>query len=277
MVGVDVAGFVADDHGRAAGEVRHVGRGQCDRGRAVGQSRRSARSGEPKEMLAWAVALGSAAPATAGGAARRGAPTQGEHAQCRCAHDRASPRARGSGARPRSLLRIGTTLPNRSGSQTLTAALVRSCRTSAPPFGWSGRFPVSMSSRSARSTDGPLERCISEGAGPELRIAAAGDQPGTLEHLEVPGDDCRLISNGSASTFTVARPWARRARMARRVGSASAAKVRSSSSSPTTFNLSVDQPTRLIMWRTAAERGMMHADAARPSHEGSVTWRCPPP
>ena len=35
----------------------------------------------------------------------------------------------------------------------------------------------------------------------------------------------RLMSNGAASSVTVASPWASRARIARRVGSARAAKV----------------------------------------------------
>ena len=40
-----------------------------------------------------------------------------------------------------------------------------------------------------------------------------------------------LISNGAASSITVASPLASRARIARRVGSASAANVRSSRAS----------------------------------------------
>ena len=39
------------------------------------------------------------------------------------------------------------------------------------------------------------------------------------------------IANGSASSVTVALPWPSRSRIDRRVGSASAAKVRSSCSS----------------------------------------------
>ena len=67
-------------------------------------------------------------------------------------------------------------------------------------------------------------------AGPPLRLLAADDQPRALEHLEV-SRDCReiagkLIGNGAANSPTVASPSARRVKIERRVGSASAAKVK---------------------------------------------------
>jgi hypothetical protein len=61
------------------------------------------------------------------------------------------------------------------------------------------------------------ERIGFEFAGTPLGFATAGD-----ECLETAG---MLISKGSASSVTEASPRARRARMARRVGSASAEKV----------------------------------------------------
>ena len=58
-----------------------------------------------------------------------------------------------------------------------------------------------------------------------LRPPAARDQPRALEHLEVLRDGLGGVANGSASSLTVASPSASRFRIARRVGSASAAKV----------------------------------------------------
>src|SRR6516165_2369405 len=55
----------------------------------------------------------------------------------------------------------------------------------------------------------------------------------TLRCLETPG---RVMSNGAASSLTVASPVARRARMARLVGSARAANVASSRSSTTVMS-----------------------------------------
>ena len=48
-----------------------------------------------------------------------------------------------------------------------------------------------------------------------------------------------LIAKGAASSVTVASPAASRARMARRVGSASAARFASNSSVSATYNLLV--------------------------------------
>src|SRR2546422_10252617 len=75
-----------------------------------------------------------------------------------------------------------------------------------------------------------------EAARPPLRVTAARNQAGALQHLQVLGDRrkvleragtfrCLEIANGSASSVTDASPDARRARIARRVGSARAAKM----------------------------------------------------
>ena len=70
-----------------------------------------------------------------------------------------------------------------------------------------------------------LERSRLEPAGAPLRLAAARDEAGTLQHLEMLGDGGqghleRLGQFGDGGLAT-----ARRARIARRVGSARAAKV----------------------------------------------------
>ena len=62
-------------------------------------------------------------------------------------------------------------------------------------------------------------------AGPPLRIPALDDQAGSLQHLEVLRDARQAHVEGLASSPTVASPDRRRARMARRVGSARAANV----------------------------------------------------
>ena len=164
------------------------------------------------------------------------------------------------GARPRSLLRIGTTLPNRHGSQTrpprgpglpAVGASRRALR-SVPHL---RSVPRLRSVRSVRSVPRlHISRlcsihltALSSGSSLNVHGRNCASRPRvinpapsrTFRCLET---DCRVISKGSASTFTVARPWARRARMARLVGSASAANVRSSWSSSTPLSVSVDKP-----------------------------------
>ena len=75
-----------------------------------------------------------------------------------------------------------------------------------------------------------VERLGLEVAGPELGVAPREIRPlrsRTLRCLEIPGSD---MSNGAASSPTVASPLAKRLKMARRVGSANAAKAESSRS-----------------------------------------------
>lgn len=70
-----------------------------------------------------------------------------------------------------------------------------------------------------------LQWCRFETAGPPLCLAAPGDQPGPFEHFEVLGD--RLEADGERLGQLIDRrlALANRARIARRVGSASAANV----------------------------------------------------
>ena len=65
--------------------------------------------------------------------------------------------------------------------------------------------------------------------------------------LEIAGS---VISNGSASSLTVAAPSARRARIARRVELASAAKVSLSRSSSTIVAIVTPQSVRLYLTNT---------------------------
>jgi hypothetical protein len=78
----------------------------------------------------------------------------------------------------------------------------------------------------------PVARAA-ESFGPQLAtatlaLALVGDHRGLDQHPQVPGYGRQRQAKGSASSPTVAGPRASRTRMARRVGSASARKVRSS-------------------------------------------------
>ena len=72
-------------------------------------------------------------------------------------------------------------------------------------------------------------------AGAFCALDAADDQPGALEHFQVAGDGRLRHVERPASSITVASPSARRARIARRVGSASAEKVASRSGTAAFF------------------------------------------
>ena len=156
----------------------------------------------------------------------------------------ANSRLRGHG--PDSLLRIGTTLPNRHGSQTRPRALApaASPARSAPavPVAVRSVPRLHVSRLCSIHLTAPSSGSSLKAQGRNCASRPRVINPAPSRTFRCRETDCRLISKGSASTFTVARPWARRARMARLVGSASAAKVRSSSSSSTILSLSVDQP-----------------------------------
>jgi hypothetical protein len=74
----------------------------------------------------------------------------------------------------------------------------------------------------------PLVHRFNTGFCETTRAFRAVDPPNNesrvFEHLQMLRDAGRVISNGSVSSMTVASPWAKRARIARRVGSARAEK-----------------------------------------------------
>ena len=77
----------------------------------------------------------------------------------------------------------------------------------------------------------------SSATGPTGSGRSARPVSSTFRCREIAG---RLMENGSASSVTVASPSASRARIARRVGSASAAKIMLSRSTAIAFNLAVN-------------------------------------
>ena len=97
------------------------------------------------------------------------------------------------------------------GSQTIEAV---------GPFGVSAAEPVVNGEQALELKSRRAARAI---AGP-------ADQAGPLEHLEVLGDGGLVSVDAAASSTTPASPAPRRSRIARRVGSARAAKARLSGS-----------------------------------------------
>jgi hypothetical protein len=109
---------------------------------------------------------------------------------------------------------------------------------------------------------GVAQRPRLEPARAPLRYPAAGHEAGALKHLDVLGDRRQVIAKGRASSVTVASPARSRARIARRVGSASAAKVASS------WPGSSELPSGFVtVWFSASTRRRVKG-GARPRAEG---------
>ena len=138
--------------------------------------------------------------------AKRAAP---ERRACARSRPRPVPRSRHS-----SVLRTFVAIAAARGS--------RPSGRSGPPRPAGTARPRSTPPRAAR------HRGRTAGTGPAARASTSPARSSTLMCFEIAGS---VSSNGSASSFTVASPSARRARIARRVGFASAAKVSLSRSS----------------------------------------------